>query len=272
SLLSALLLQASHVLGHGYVSKVTIGGKSYTGLAPFEGGARGSSAVRQIQSTSPVMPASNPQLACGSSNSPASLIADAQPGDTVSFKWVGQGGINWIHKVGPILTYMASCGTSPCSQFDTSSAQWFKISELTKKPSGEWYMADVFAGGETTTRIPSTLKAGNYLIRSELIAIHNAVTRGGAEYFPSCTQLRVGGSQSGVPAQGDLVKFPGAYKDSDPGVFVPDLFQPGFKYTAPGPAVAKIAKGSGGGESNPAPSSTKDASTSTRAPSSSTSA
>jgi hypothetical protein len=133
-------------------------------------------------------------------------------------------------------------------------------------------MADVFAGGETTARIPPTLKAGNYLIRSELIAIHNAVTQGGAEYFPSCTQLRVGGSQSGVPAQSDLVKFPGAYKDSDPGVFVPDLFQPGFKYTAPGPAVAKIAKGNGGGESNPAPSSTKDASTSTRAPSSSTSA
>ncbi|KAJ3505932.1 hypothetical protein NMY22_g17412 [Coprinellus aureogranulatus] len=226
----SLLAAIGQVLGHGYVSQVTIAGKPYNGIPPAEGGQRGASAVRQIQNTQPVKGSDNPQLACGTGATAGSLVADAQPGDTIAFRWVGQGGINWIHKVGPILTYMASCGSSSCDKFDPKNAEWFKISELGKKPNGDWYMADVFNGQSTEAKIPSTLKAGNYLIRNELIAIHNGMTLGGSEFYPSCTQLRVGGSQSGTPAASDLVKLPGAYKDTDAGILVPDLFNPGFKF------------------------------------------
>ena len=55
------------------------------------------------------------------------------------------------------------------------------------------------------------------MLRHEIIALHLATSLGGAEFYPSCTQLRVGGSGSGTPNQ--TVSFPGAYKDTDPGIF-----------------------------------------------------
>jgi len=64
---------------------------------------------------------------------------------------------------------------------------------------------------------------------------------GGAEFYPQCVQLRVGGSKSGYPASNELVTFPGAYADRDPGLFVPGIFEPGFQYQIPGPPVAKLA-------------------------------
>ena len=31
------------------------------------------------------------------------------------------------------MTYMASCGNTPCNEFDPTGAEWFKIDELGKK-------------------------------------------------------------------------------------------------------------------------------------------
>lgn len=44
---------------------------------------------------------------------------------------------------------------------------------------------------------------------------------GGAEFYPSCTQVRVSGSGNGAPNA--TVSFPGAYSDSDPGIFDPNV-------------------------------------------------
>ena len=104
-----------------------------------------------------------------------------------------------------------------------------------------------------TAQIPSNLKAGNYMVRHEIISLQNAVAQGGAEFYPSCSQLNVGGSQTGTPQQSDLVNFPGAYKDTDPGIYDPDVYNPGASYTFPGPNVASFISGSSsssGGSSN----------------------
>jgi hypothetical protein len=90
------------------------------------------------------------------------------------------------------------------------------------------------------------------MIRHEIIALHNAVSMGGAEFYPSCAQLKVGGSQTGGPQASELVSLPGAYSDSDPGIFVPDVFNPGASYTFPGPPVAAfVTSGSSGSGSDP---------------------
>lgn len=80
-------------------------------------------------------------------------------------------------------------------------------------------------GAAADVVIPKTLAPGNYLIRHEIIALHLATQRGGAEFYPSCAQLRVGGSQTGRPAENELVSFPGAYSDNDPGIYVPEVNQ-----------------------------------------------
>ena len=93
-------------------------------------------------------------------------------------------------------------------------------------------------------KLPSNLARGGYLIRHEIIALHLANQPGGAEFYPSCIQINVGGSQSGAPSPNELVRFPGAYSDSDPGVLVNAFSNAAYKF--PGPAVSKLASKSSG--------------------------
>ena len=71
--------------------------------------------------------------------------------------------------------------------------------------------------------LSQNIAPGNYLIRNEIIALHLGNTEGGAEFYPSCTQVSIGGSASGTPANGDTVTFPGGYSDNDPGIFDPKV-------------------------------------------------
>lgn len=124
-------------------------------------------------------------------------------------------------------------------------------------------------GGVATATIPSNLAPGNYLLRHEIIALHLATSFNGAEFYPGCAQLRVGGSQTGVPSASDLVSLPGAYSDNDPGIFDPTVFDNNAKYVFPGPAIASFISGtpsSGGGSSATPTSSSGPTPTSTKAP------
>jgi sarcosine oxidase gamma subunit len=79
------------------------------------------------------------------------------------------------------------------------------------------------AGVAANVTLPSNIAPGAYLIRHEIIALHLADKAGGAEFYPSCSQIRVGGSGTGVPKDSELVSLPGAYSDTDPGILVPDV-------------------------------------------------
>lgn len=46
------------------------------------------------------------------------------------------------------------------------------------------------------------------------------MAHGGAEFFPSCTQLLILGNGTEVPAPNSTVRFPGAYNETDPGILV----------------------------------------------------
>lgn len=82
TLLSALLPLAA---AHGFVSKVVIGGTTYKGNAP--GASAKASPIRQISTTDPVKGATNKNINCGQNAKVASLVAAANPGDTMSFTW-----------------------------------------------------------------------------------------------------------------------------------------------------------------------------------------
>ena len=78
-------------------------------------------------------------------------------------------------------------------------------------------------GGVYSTNLPENLAPGQYLVRHEIIALHLATQKGRAEFYPSCQQINVGGSGTGVPTQDELLSFPGAYSDDDPGIYTPDV-------------------------------------------------
>ncbi|KAI0327439.1 glycoside hydrolase, partial [Cubamyces sp. BRFM 1775] len=232
----SLLAAVPLVSAHGYVGTLTVDGKAYKGNTPNSNKVQ--SPIRMISDVSPVKGATNKFLSCGQNAQKAALVADAKPGSKVSFQWVnGQGG-NWPHNVGPLLTYMASCGSAGCANFDSSKAQWFKIEEAGLQTDGTWAQAALMQGKPAEVQLPSNIAPGEYLIRHEIIALHTAMTLGGAEFYPSCAQLKVSGSATGKPNK--TVSLPGAYKDTDPGILV-DVYDLTGAYVYPGPAISNLA-------------------------------
>lgn len=271
------LLLASYVSAHGFLANARIGGQNEVGSRPF--GSGGSNAIRQVTSPNPNTGANNPALNCGPGARRANEVLNVNPGDEMSFDWRGADLSEWPHNTGPMLTYLASCGDTPCSQFDSTRARWFKIHEVGRKQgSATWVQADLMNGARANSRLPANLAPGNYLVRHEIIALHLASRPGGAEYYPACVQIRVGGNGNGRPQEDELVSFPGAYRDDHPGILV-NAFS-NAPYTFPGPRIARFVtnpgappapptggnggNGNGNGNNTPAPrptSSTRAAST-----------
>ncbi|KAJ7250872.1 glycosyl hydrolase family 61-domain-containing protein [Mycena haematopus] len=240
SLLAALAFPP-RVAAHGWVGSINIAGTTYQG--PPLGTSDPAFVIRQVNTNSPVTSVSDPNLACGPNAQLAQDIANANPGDAVAVDWVSTEG-PWFHNVGPMLTYMANCGSAPCSSFDPSNAMWFKIQQVGRDATG-WAQALLNSGASANLSLPSNLAPGNYLLRHEIIALQNAVSQGGAEFYASCSQLLVQGSATGAPTSSDLVKLPGAYSATDPGILVDVYTNPNAPYTFPGPPIASFISGSG---------------------------
>lgn len=255
---------AALVNAHGFMSAVVIDGKEYKGPAPNAN--PDPSIIRQVKDISPVFGAGNKDINCGLGAANAQLVADANPGSKVEFVWSGGGNQNWPHNTGPMLTYMTSCGSTPCNEFNTADAKWFKIQEIGRKPDGnhEWAQVDVMKGASAAITLPNNLASGHYIMRHEIIALHNAGTRGLAEFYPACAQINVGGNQNGKPTDKELVTFPGGYTDDDPGIWDKQAFDPNADYAFPGPPIAAFVSGGGGGGdgSNDGPTTSRSGPTS----------
>lgn len=100
--------------------------------------------------------------------------------------------------------------------------------------------------GRMDVPIPKDLPNGDYLLRAEALALHTAGQSGGAQFYISCYQITVSGG--GGSANYATVKFPGAYKGSDPGIQI-NIHAAVNNYVAPGPAVVAggVTKQAGSG-------------------------
>src|SRR6185312_7613779 len=95
--------------------------------------------------------------------------------------------------------------------------------------------------GKIDVTLPN-LKAGNYLIRPEIIALHEGNKPGKAQFYNGCGQLKVTGSGTMTLATGVDIRT--VYKTDDPGVLF-DIYSGNTSgYKIPGPAVLS---GSGSG-------------------------
>lgn len=117
-----------------------------------------------------------------------------------------------------MLLIRADCG-GDCDSFSGSGASWFKIDSqgLLNPDTFTWASDKLIADGlKWTATVPSNIKAGNYLMRLELLALHSA---GAPQFYPSCTQLTVTGGGDGAPTASELVSIPGVYKQGDEALF-----------------------------------------------------
>ncbi|KAL9076489.1 MAG: hypothetical protein Q9157_003617 [Trypethelium eluteriae] len=241
--LASVLASAALAAAHGYIDNGTIGGKEYEFYQPFTDPYTSPTPQRisrPVQGNGPVTDVTLLDLQCGGytaggvvGSEPAPLHAPAAAGSVVMLHWT-----LWpTSHVGPVVTYMARCPDTGCNEFmPNKTAVWFKIAQAGRTGTSDTWgdtplMTSGNAGDQYT--IPKCLKAGYYLVRQEIIALHSAYTYPGAQFYPGCHQLQVTGGGSTVPS--NLVALPGAYAGSDPGITY-DAYQ-ATTYTVPGPAV-----------------------------------
>jgi len=236
SVLTTVAILAAEVAGHGAVTSYVIAGKTYQG---YNGFAPSSTPViqRQWPDFNPTLSASDFKVRCNGGTS-AGLSAPVKPGDSVEAIWS-----QWTHSQGPIMVWMYKC-SGDFSSCDGSGAEWFKIDESgfsgdgksvfldSETPSG-WGIAKLVGGNKGFTSTIPNLKPGNYLIRHELIAMHQA---GAPQWYAECAQLQVTGSGTGEPTQ--KTSIPGYAKQSDSNIsFNINNHSLPQTYTMPGPPV-----------------------------------
>ncbi|KAI0517395.1 endoglucanase-4 [Xylaria bambusicola] len=164
-------------------------------------------------------------IACHKSATVGQNFINAKAGDTITFFWN-----TWpdSHK-GPIINYIAPYGTS------ANSLKWNKISQSSIVSGTTWVTDSLIANNFTSsTTIPRNLKAGDYVIRHEIIALHGAQNVNGAQNYPQCLNLRVSGSGTVSPSGGTVGSS--LYKSTDAGIIF-NLYASYSGYTYPGPAL-----------------------------------
>jgi cellulase len=179
-------------------------------------------------------------IICHKSATNAQASATVAAGGTVVMEWN-----TWPESHhGPVIDYLASCN-GDCTTVDKTTLEFFKIDEAgliddTTSP-GTWASDQLIANNNSwTVTIPSTIAAGNYVLRHEMIALHGAGSTNGAQNYPQCINLIVTGGGSDVPS-GTLGEA--LYTETDPGILV-NIYTTGLTYTIPGPALYSGGSGS----------------------------
>ncbi|KAI1493614.1 glycosyl hydrolase family 61-domain-containing protein [Biscogniauxia mediterranea] len=210
-------------------------------------------AIRMPPSNSPVTDVTSDDIACNVNGSITPSGVDtyaANEGDKITVNW------DVSSHPGPITHFLFG-PVDDASQASGIGAGWFKIDELDYQ-NGTW-ANEVVAnnGGNYTFSLPTGLESGDYLLRSEMLALHAAETVGGAQFYIGCAQLKITGTGGGCSP---TISLPGAYSAEDDDIYIPDVYN-GFDpttYTAPGGSVAVC----GASGSTPATTTTKAASAS----------
>lgn len=133
--------------------------------------------TERLSRNNPVKDLTLPDLACNTAGgTPMPQFVSVAAGDTVAFEWYhntrGDDIIDASHK-GPIQVYMA-----PYTETNGASGIWTKIASHSYDASTKkWAVDDLIAnGGKHEFTVPSSIAPGKYLIRGEIIALHEADT------------------------------------------------------------------------------------------------
>lgn len=227
-LVLSALAQTSVVNGHTFIWGVFVNGVdqgSFKGIRiPAYNGPPGQGGYNN----SPVKNLTSIDMRCNvMGDVPAPDTIKVKPGDLLTLDWhhdnrnAADDVIDKSHH-GPSLVYISP--DPPTS--DSFVKLWHSgLYEESKFPlPGKWSTTSDIAkhDGNMNIQIPAGLKKGFYLIRAEMIGLHEGEVgfdknpRRGAQFYPNCVQIEVtGDGQVELPAG---VGFPGAYSYEDPGV------------------------------------------------------
>lgn len=261
-----ILGSAALVAGHGYVSGAVVDGTYYGGYIitqyPYETDAPETIAWSEDETDLGYIDGSeyaNANIICHKDAQPGAISAPVKAGGSVELQWT-----DWPSSHhGPVITYLANCN-GDCSDVTKTDLKFFKIDEGgliddTDVP-GTWASDKLIANNNSRTiTIPSTIEAGNYVLRHEIIALHSAENTNGAQNYPQCLNLQITGGGSDSPS-GTLGTE--LYTNTDPGILV-NIYQSLSTYDIPGPALYTAGSGSSATTAASAAASTTAAATAT---------
>ncbi|XP_014554032.1 lytic polysaccharide monooxygenase [Bipolaris victoriae FI3] len=236
-LLGAAALLVENVSAHGFVKTVNIKGVSTKGSDPvwfYQGNNRvataGWDSLNQDLGFVEPNRASSADVNCHKSATPGKLYANANPGDTIEFEWN-----TWpdSHR-GPIIHYIAPCN-GECSSMSPSDLRWSKFAQEAIVSPNVWVTDNLIKNGfKASVKLPSKLAAGNYVVRHEIIALHGGSSPNGAQLYPQCINIKVGGSGTVRPTNG--VPGTSLYTPTTPGILF-NIYTNPTSYPFPGPAL-----------------------------------
>ncbi|OXV11565.1 hypothetical protein Egran_00674 [Elaphomyces granulatus] len=253
AVISCLIAWVPIVIAHGYVTGIVIGGTYYSGyLIPTFPYEKNPPEVIAWSTTATSLGFvdgtgyASPDIICHQNAKPGAKTADIDAGGTVELQWT-----TWPESHhGPVVDYLANCN-GDCSTVDKSKLEFFKIGESglidDSNPPGKWGSDDLIAKNNSwSVKIPTTIKSGNYVLRHEIIALHSAENKDGAQSYPQCINLKVTGSGTDSPP-GTLGTA--LYKDTDAGLQI-NIYQKLSGYTIPGPPLCPGGSGGSGGSND----------------------
>ncbi|KAK5717492.1 hypothetical protein LTS12_027734 [Elasticomyces elasticus] len=236
----AVLLSATHVAAHGHVTNIVANGVYYEGFDidsfPYMSDPPAVAAWTTPNTGNGFLTPddySSSDIICHQNATNAKGHVTVKAGDRVNVQWTA-----WPDSHhGPVMDYLADCGDS-CETVDKTKLEFFKVDGVglvdDAKVPGTWGDDQLIKNNNSwMVEIPKSIAPGNYVLRHELMAMHGAQSKGGAQNYPQCFNLKVTGSGTDKP-KGTLGTE--LYTPTGPGIIV-NIYESLSSYHLPGPAT-----------------------------------
>jgi len=207
--------------------------------------------IRSPPNNNPVVNLTSTDMTCNVNNTAVPEKVPIAAEDELTFEWyhnTRDDDIIASSHHGPIQVYIA-----PYASNGTGDV-WVKLWSYSwgttygnSTTNGTWAVDDLIAAHGQHSIIVPDIAAGDYLLRVEILALHQADSLydqnplRGVQNYISCTQATVTSSGNATLPEG--VAFPGNYTDSSPGIQFNIYTLAADTYVAPGPAVWSEALG-----------------------------
>ncbi|KAK8248058.1 family 61 glycosyl hydrolase [Phyllosticta capitalensis] len=161
----------------------------------------------------------NANIICHKGATNAKTSAPIKAGSNVTLEWT-----EWPESHhGPVISYLANCKGN-CTTVDKTTLEWVKIDAAglidDSSVPGTWASDELISNNNSwVTTIPSSIAAGNYVLRNEIIALHGAESKDGAQNYPQCINLEITGSGTDDLSTGGTLGTK-LYTETDPGILV----------------------------------------------------
>lgn len=225
------------VSAHGYVQSFFVNGQTTAGFNPGLGTSAPANPgwYTTAMDNGFVAPSEfgSADMICHRGGTPGKAYVEVAAGGKITLNWN-----TWpeSHK-GPVIDYLASCN-GDCTSVSKGNLRFNKIAQgghLSGSNPGTFVTDNLIRdGNKWTVTIPSSLKAGNYVLRHEIIALHAAGNQNGAQAYPQCVNIKVTGG--GTASLSGGVAATSLYSPSDAGILF-NLYRSYSSYPIPGPSV-----------------------------------